>query len=130
MTRLSLTQTWCIEKGDIMDAKLTIAVDISQAEWDILDEVATAEYDGSITKALHKAIRLLKGHYVRRQRKWDIDKKEKERLSTLLELASPLSHAKTEPCLFCGKPSTGAIYVIGDGEVGYACKEHEDNMKL
>jgi len=88
-----------------MDAKLTIAVDISQAEWDILDEVATAEYDGSVTKALHKAIRLLTGHYVRQI-------------------------VKTEPCSICGKPSTGAIHVIGDGEVGYACKDHEDNMKL
>ena len=118
-----------------MGAKLTIAVDISQAEWDILDEVATAEYDGSVTKALHKAIRLLTGHYVRHQRKWDIDKKEAAYQSdyhrmALLELSRPLSHAKTEPCSICGKPSTGAIYVIGDGEVGYACKEHEDNMKL
>ena len=114
-----------------MDAKLTIAADISQAEWDILDEVATAEYDGSVTKALHKAIRLLKGHYVTSKHKWDIEEKEAEyHRMALLELARPLSHAKTEPCLFCGKPSTGAMHIIGDGEIGYACKEHEDNMKL
>ena len=99
-----------------MDAKLTIAADISQAEWDILDEVATAEYDGSVTKALHKAIRLLKGSYVTGKRKWDIDKSENEYHRVEL--------AKTEPCLFCGKPSTGAMHIIGDGEVGYACKEH------
>ena len=90
-----------------MDTKLTIAADISQAEWDILDEVATAEYDGSVTKALHKAIRLLKGDYVKQA-----------------------VNRKTKPCIICGKPSTGAMHVIGDGEVGYACKEHEDNMKL
>ena len=90
-----------------MGAKLTIAVDISQAEWDILDEVATTEYDGSVTKALHKSIRLLKGHYI-----------------------SNMVNQPSKPCSICGKPSTGAIHVIGDGEVGYACKDHEDNMKL
>ena len=84
-----------------MEAKLTIAADISQAEWDILDEVATAEYDGSVTKALHKAIRLLKGHSVTFE-----------------------PHNIPQPCILCGKPSTGAMHIIGDGEVGYACKEH------
>ena len=28
-------------------------------------------------------------------------------------------------CLLCEKESTGAIFVVGDGEAAYACKKHE-----
>jgi hypothetical protein len=28
-------------------------------------------------------------------------------------------------CFFCDKQSTGVIFVVGDGESAYACREHE-----